>query len=103
MLSEGEIPANLIDAAQKARDKMIETVSETDDALMEKYLNGEVPSAEELKPAIRKGCIDLKFFPVFCGSALKNKGVQLMLDAVVDYLPSPLDIPDPGSHQPQDR
>jgi elongation factor G len=92
-VNAGEIPANLLDAAQKARDKMIETVSETDDALMEKYLVGEVPSVEEMRPVIRKGTIERKFFPVFCGSALKNKGVQLVLDAVVDYLPSPLDIP----------
>ena len=91
-VNEGEIPANLLEASQKAREKFIEVVSETDDALMEKYLNGDVPSIEELKPAIRRGCIDRKFFPVFCGSALKNKGVQLVLDAVVDYLPSPLDI-----------
>ncbi len=90
---EGDVPERLMEPARKLREKMIETVSETDDVLLEKYLAGEVPSVEELKPAIRKGCIDLKFFPVFCGSALKNKGVQLILDAVNDYLPSPMEIP----------
>jgi elongation factor G len=90
---EGEVPANLLEEAKKAREKMIEVVSETDDRLIEKYLAGETPTVEELKPAIRKGTIERKFFPVFCGSALKNKGVQLVLDAVNDYLPSPLDIP----------
>ncbi len=89
---EADVPERLLAPANALREKMIETVSETDDALLEKYLAGEVPSIEELKPAIRKGCIERKFFPVFCGSALKNKGVQLILDAVSDYLPSPLDI-----------
>jgi len=87
------IPAHLLADASVAREKMIEVASEADDLLLEKYLNGEVPTVPELKAAIRKGTIALKFFPVFCGSALKNKGVQLVLDAVVDYLPSPLDIP----------
>ncbi len=88
-----DVPERLMESANALREKLIETVSETDDALLEKYLAGEVPTVEELKPAIRKGCIERKFFPVFCGSALKNKGVQLVLDAVADYLPSPLDIP----------
>ncbi len=88
-----DIPAECRDAAVAAREKLVEVVSETDDALMEKYLNGETPTVEELKRAIRRGTIERKFFPVFCGSALKNKGVQLLLDAVADYLPSPLDIP----------
>ncbi len=88
-----EIPAHLLAEANTAREKMIEVASEADDVLLEKYLNGEVPTVPELKAAIRKGTIALLFFPVFCGSALKNKGVQLVLDAVVDYLPSPLDIP----------
>jgi elongation factor G len=89
---EGDVPERLLAPANVLREKLIETVSETDDALLEKYLAGEVPTIEELKPAIRRGCIDRKFFPVFCGSALKNKGVQLILDAVSDFLPSPLDI-----------
>ena len=92
-IHSGEIPAHLLADAEAAREKMIEVASEADDALLEKYLNGEIPTVPELKAAIRKGTIGLNFFPVFCGSALKNKGVQLVLDAVVDYLPSPLDIP----------
>ncbi len=90
---EHEIPADYVERAQKAREQLIEIVSETDDALLEKYLAGETPTLEELRAAIRKGTIERKFFPVFCGSALKNKGVQLLLDAVAYYLPSPLDIP----------
>ena len=89
---EGDVPAHLLDEAKTLRDKMIEAVAETDDALLEKYLAGEVPTIEELAAAIRRGTIERKFFPIFCGSALKNKGVQLILDAVHDYLPSPLDI-----------
>ncbi len=91
-IHEGDVPEYLLDDANRLREKMIETVAETDDALLEKYLAGEVPTIEELAPAIRRGTIERKFFPVFCGSALKNKGVQLVLDAVHDYLPSPLDI-----------
>lgn len=87
------IPAGYEDAAQAAREKMIETASEADDHLLEKYLAGETPTIKELKAAIRKGTNAQIYFPVFCGSALKNKGVQLVLDAVVDYLPSPLDVP----------
>jgi elongation factor G len=90
---EHEIPAEYLERAQKAREQLVEIVSETNDALLEKYLAGETPAIEELKPAIRRGTVERKFFPVFCGSALKNKGVQLVLDAVEDYLPSPLDIP----------
>ena len=90
-IHEGDVPAYLLDESKTLRDKMIEVVSETDDALLEKYLAGEVPTIEELVPAIRRGTIERKFFPVFCGSALKNKGVQLILDAVHDYLPSPLE------------
>ncbi len=88
-----EIPAELVELAQEYRDKLIEAVSEVDDELMEKYLNGEVPSQAEIKKAIRKGTLQQAFFPVILGSAFKNKGVQNMLDAVVDYLPSPLDVP----------
>jgi elongation factor G len=91
-IHESDVPERLVAPAQALREKLIETVSETDDALIEKYLSGEVPTVEELMPAIRKGCIERKFFPVFCGSALKNKGVQLVLDAVREFLPSPLDI-----------
>jgi elongation factor G len=92
-LVENDVPASHQEAAKAAREQLIELVSESDDALLEKYLTGEVPSVDELKAAIRKATISQKYFPVFCGSALKNKGVQLILDAVVDYLPSPLDVP----------
>jgi elongation factor G len=88
-----EIPADLVDLAHEYRDKMLEVVAEADDTLMEKYLNGEALTEQELRAAIRKGTIAQQFFPVICGSAFKNKGVQNMLDAVVDYLPSPIDIP----------
>ncbi len=88
-----EIPADLVELANEYRDKMLEVVAEADDTLMEKYLNGEAPTEQELRAAIRKGTIAQQFFPVICGSAFKNKGVQNMLDAVVDYLPSPIDIP----------
>ncbi|KKP94068.1 MAG: Elongation factor G [Candidatus Moranbacteria bacterium GW2011_GWD2_36_12] len=89
---EGEIPAELLEKAQAWREKMIEKVSETNDTLTEKYLNGEEISIDELKVALRQGVIDAKLVPVFTGTALRNKGVQLVLDAVVDYLPSPLDV-----------
>jgi elongation factor G len=87
-----EIPAELVDTAKEWRDKMVEMVAETDDALMEKYLSGEELTEDELRSGIRKGCIALTFTPMLCGSAFKNKGVQPMLDAVVSYMPSPLDI-----------
>ena len=90
---EGEIPAELLDKAKEWREKMVEKVSETDDTLTEKFLNGEEISQEELKVAIRRATIATKLVPVFTGTALRNKGVQLVLDAVVDYLPSPLDVP----------
>ncbi len=88
-----DIPAELAERAAEYREKMVEAVSETDDVLMEKYLEGHVPTEAELMAGIRKATIALKIFPVICGSAFKNKGVQTMLDAVIDYLPSPLDIP----------
>lgn len=90
---EGEIPAELLDKAKEWREKMVEKVSETDDALTEKFLNGEEISEAELKAAIRRATIATKLVPVFTGTALRNKGVQLVLDAVIDYLPSPLDVP----------
>jgi elongation factor G len=89
----GEIPADLVETAHEWREKMIEMVAETDEALMEKYLGGEELTEDELRDGIRKGCISLQFTPMTCGSAFKNKGVQPMLDAVVSYMPSPLDIP----------
>ena len=90
---EEDIPADLLDMAQEYREKLVEAVAETDEELMMKYLEGEEITNEELKAGIRRATINVEFFPVLCGSAFKNKGVQLMLDAVLDYLPSPLDIP----------
>lgn len=89
---EGEIPANLLDDAKKYRAELIERIVEQDDAAMNAYLEGKEPSVEELKAILRKAVMANEVFPVYCGSALKNKGVQLVLDAVVDYLPSPLDL-----------
>src|SRR6476646_8332127 len=88
-----EIPADLIDQAQEYRDRLVELASEVDEAATEAYLEGRMPSEAELKALIRKGTIHNMFVPILCGSAFKNKGVQPMLDAVVDYLPSPLDVP----------
>ncbi len=90
---EVEIPANMVDQAAEYREVMLETVATEDEALMEKYLGGEELTEAEIKAAIRKGTIDNVFVPILCGSAFKNKGVQPMLDAVIDFLPSPLDIP----------
>jgi elongation factor G len=90
---ESEIPAELLEEAKKWREKMVEKISETDDALTEKYLNGEEISIDELKAALRRGVISARLVPVLTGTALRNKGVQLVLDAVIDYLPSPIDIP----------
>jgi elongation factor G len=88
-----DIPADLVEKAQAYREQMIEAVSEFDDTLFEKFINGESLTNDEIRAGIRKATIGLKIFPVICGSAFKNKGVQTMMDAVVDYLPSPLDIP----------
>jgi elongation factor G len=87
------IPATLQKKAEAFRLQLIEIIAETDDVLLEKFLEGETPTIAELKSGIRQATIDLKVFPVICGSAFKNKGVQTLLDAVVDYLPSPLDKP----------
>jgi elongation factor G len=92
-ITDGEIPDEYKDQAEEYRNKLIEAVAELDEDLMMKYLEGEEITVEELKAGIRKATLSVEFFPVLCGSAFKNKGVQLMLDAVVDYLPSPLDIP----------
>ena len=88
-----EIPAEYQDQAEEYREKLIEAVAEFDEDFMEKYLGGEEISIDELKAAIRKATLSVEFFPVVCGSAFKYKGVQPMLDAVVEYLPSPLDVP----------
>jgi elongation factor G len=87
-----DIPADMQDKATEWREKMVETAVEQDDDLMEAYLEGNEPSEEDLKRCIRKGTIALDFFPTYCGSAFKNKGIQLVLDAVVDYLPNPTEV-----------
>lgn len=90
---EEEIPADLVAQAQEYRQKMIESVAETDDVLLDKFFSGEEITNDELKKAIRKATCNLKMFPVLCGTAAKNKGIQELLDAVVDYMPSPIDVP----------
>ena len=92
-ITHGEVPAELKDQAEEYRSSMIEAIAETDEELMMKYLDGEEITKEELKAALRKAVIKNEIVPVLCGSSYKNKGVQQMIDAVVDYLPSPLDIP----------
>ncbi|PCJ13634.1 MAG: elongation factor G [Gammaproteobacteria bacterium] len=87
-----DIPADMVDLVEEYREKLIETAVEQDDDLMESYLDGTEPSIEDIKKCVRKGTIALDFFPTYCGSAFKNKGVQLILDAVVDYLPCPTDV-----------
>jgi elongation factor G len=87
-----EPPADMADQIEEWREKLIETAVEQDDDLMEKYLEGEEPSIDELKKCIRKGTLELAFFPTYCGSSFKNKGLQLVLDAVVDYLPDPTEV-----------
>ena len=102
-IEEVEIPEDMKDKVEKYRSEMVEKVVEFDDELTEKYLNGEEVSIEELKRAIRKGVVSTQLFPVLFGSALKNVGVQLVLDAVIDYLPSPLDVPDVEALDPRDE
>lgn len=89
----GDIPAEMLDEATIAREALLEAIVETDEALLEKYLGGESISTEELKAALRDATCKVKIVPVTCGTAFKNKGVQLLLDAVIDYLPSPIDVP----------
>ncbi len=88
-----EIPEELLPVAEEWREKMLEAIADVDEEIMMKYLEGEEITEDEIKAALRKGTIELQFFPMLCGAAFKNKGVQPLLDAVVDYLPSPLDIP----------
>ncbi|GAS87116.1 elongation factor G [Mycolicibacterium brisbanense] len=95
-----EIPAELADRAAEYRSELLDTVAETDEALLEKYLGGEELTVEEIKGAIRKLTVSSELYPVLCGSAFKNKGVQPMLDAVIDYLPSPLDVESVRGHAP---
>ncbi|BFT30707.1 elongation factor G [Alteromonas sp. D210916BOD_24] len=87
-----DIPADMVEKAQEYREQMIETAVEQDDDLMMAYMDGEEPSLEDIKRCIRKGTRDMSFFPTYCGSAFKNKGIQLVLDAVIDFLPSPTEV-----------
>jgi elongation factor G len=108
VLEESEIPAEMLREAEAAREKLVEVACEQSDELLAKYLSGEAISEAELMGAIRKGTVGLHFTPVLCGAAFKNKGVQHLLDAVVDYLPSPLDVPAivgtvPGKGTEQER
>jgi elongation factor G len=96
------IPANLTKKAEAFRMQLVETVAEYDDDMLHKFLEGETPTSEELKVSLRKATISMKVFPVLCGSAFKNKGIQTLLDAVVDYLPSPLDVPPVEGIDPSD-
>ena len=103
-----DIPADLMDKAKEYREKMLEAVAEFDDQVMEKYLNGQALTEEEIRRVVRAGAIAMKVTPVLCGSAFKNKGVQQLLDGVVDFLPSPLDIPpvkgiDPNTNKEFER
>ncbi|MGG1877893.1 elongation factor G [Paenibacillus cisolokensis] len=93
-IEEAEIPAEYKDQVEELRSELIEKVAELDEDLTMKYLEGEEITVEELKAALRKGVVEVKIFPVICGSSYRNKGVQLMLDAVIDYLPAPVDVPD---------
>ena len=97
------IPADMTEQVKEYREKMIEGLAEVDDHLMEKYVGGASVSTDELKAAIRKGTIAMKLFPVICGASFKNKGVQALLDAVIDHLPSPLDIPPVEGTNPETK
>jgi elongation factor G len=97
------VPANLTKKAEAFRMQLVETVAEYDDDMLHKFLEGETPTADELKVSLRKATIAMKVFPVLCGSAFKNKGIQTLLDAVVDYLPSPLDVPAVEGIDPHDH
>jgi elongation factor G len=88
-----DIPAEYLEEVARYRDRMIETASEADDRLLEKYLSGSEISGDDIRAALRKGTIDLKFVPILCGSAFKNKGIQQLLDAIIAFLPSPMDVP----------
>jgi len=101
IIEESEIPANLLEEAKRFRHKLVEKIVEQDDELMSRYLEGKEPTEDELRKVLRKATIDYKIVPVFCGSALRNKAVQFVLDGVVDYLPSPLDLPPVTGFDPQ--
>ncbi|MEE9499549.1 MAG: GTP-binding protein, partial [Nitrospinaceae bacterium] len=93
IFEEVPIPDNMADEVAEHREKLMEAVSDMDEKIMEKYLGGEAVSVKEIKAAIRKGTLELKFTPILCGASFKNKGVQQLLDAVPEYMPSPLDVP----------
>ncbi len=99
---EEDIPDELMPYASEYREKMLEALADVDDNIMEKFLGREKVNVDEIKAAIRKGTLEMKLVPVFCGSAFRNKGVQLLLDAIVDYLPSPLDVPPVTGIRPRD-
>jgi elongation factor G len=101
-VSVGEIPEDYKDLADEYRNLLLESLSDVDDEFMEKYLEGEEISVEMIKQVIRKGTVDVKIFPMLCGTALKNKGVQQVLDAIIDYCPSPLDVPSIKGVRPED-
>jgi len=103
LVTEEEIPAEFLEEAKKRRVELIERVVEHDDALMEAFLEGNEPTNEDLKKTLRKAVLANEIFPIMAGTALQNIGVQLVLDAVVDYLPSPVDLPDIEGHDPQDE
>jgi len=102
-IEEAEVPAEMMDKAKEYRAKLIEAVAENDESLMNKYLAGEELTVDEIKAGLRKATIAGEINPILCGSALKNKGVQFLLDAIVDYLPSPLDIPPTKAHAVEDE
>ncbi len=101
-IEETDVPADMLDKAKQYRNEFLEALSETDEVLMNKYLAGEELTVEEIRAALRKAVINMDIFPILCGSALKNKGVQFMLDAVNYYLPSPLDVPAIQGKDPAD-
>ncbi len=96
-----EIPANMLADAQKYHDELIEALADIDDTIMNRFMEGEEPTIEEMKAAIRKGTVECKFFGMLCGTSYRNKGVQLLLDAIIDYMPSPVDIPPVKGINPQ--
>lgn len=98
-----EIPAELMDKAQEYREKLLESVAEQDEVLMEKYLGGEELSVEEIKKGIKAGCLNMSLIPMLCGSSFKNKGVQTLLDAVVDFLPAPTEVAEIRGINPKDE
>ena len=98
-----EIPADMLDDAKKYHDELIEALADIDDTIMNRFMEGEEPTIEEVKSAIRKGTIECKFFGMLCGTSYRNKGVQLLLDAIIDYMPSPVDIPPVKGINPQNE